>query len=58
MLKLSIPGPSRDPTYYIVDGNTVLLVDNTLFKVCLIRGSGWIVALLYPSYLPCLARMA
>lgn len=34
MLKLSIPGPSRDPTYYIGDGNTVLLVDNTLFKVC------------------------
>ncbi|KAH9936087.1 uncharacterized protein B0H18DRAFT_972097 [Fomitopsis serialis] len=33
MLKLSIPGPSRDPTYYIGDGNTVLLVDNTLFKV-------------------------
>ncbi|KAF9800643.1 hypothetical protein IEO21_10313 [Rhodonia placenta] len=33
MLRLSIPGPSRDPSYYIADGNTVLLVDNTLFKV-------------------------
>ncbi|PCH40289.1 hypothetical protein WOLCODRAFT_136764 [Wolfiporia cocos MD-104 SS10] len=33
MLKLSIPGPSRDPVYYISDGNTVLMVDNTLFKV-------------------------
>lgn len=41
MLKLSIPGPSRDPTYYIGDGNTVLLVDNTLFKV---RGSALSVA--------------
>lgn len=34
MLLLSIPGPSRDPTYYIHDGNSVLLVENTLFKVC------------------------
>ena len=33
ILSLSIPGPSRDPTYYISDGNTVLLVENTLFKV-------------------------
>ena len=33
MLLLSIPGPSRDPTYYIHDGNSVLLVENTLFKV-------------------------
>ncbi|KAH9931675.1 uncharacterized protein BXZ73DRAFT_47214 [Epithele typhae] len=33
MLMLSIPGPSRDPTYYIHDGNSVLLVENTLFKV-------------------------
>ncbi|KAG6333001.1 hypothetical protein ID866_6092 [Astraeus odoratus] len=32
-LQLSIPIPSRDPTYYIPDGNTVLLVENTLFKV-------------------------
>ena len=40
MLKLSIPGPSRDPTYYIGDGNTVLLVDNTLFKVCWCVASG------------------
>jgi len=31
--RLSIPGPSRDPTYYISDGNSVLLVENTLFKV-------------------------
>ncbi|OCH92656.1 hypothetical protein OBBRIDRAFT_791103 [Obba rivulosa] len=31
--QLSIPGPSRDPTYYISDGNSVLLVENTLFKV-------------------------
>ncbi|KAI0076325.1 hypothetical protein K474DRAFT_1598271 [Panus rudis PR-1116 ss-1] len=33
ILSLSIPGPSRDPNYYISDGNTVLLVENTLFKV-------------------------
>ena len=33
MLLLSMPGPSRDPSYYIHDGNTVLLVENTLFKV-------------------------
>ncbi|KAL6302003.1 hypothetical protein BKA93DRAFT_737701 [Sparassis latifolia] len=33
MLQLSIPGPSRDPVYYISDGNSVLLVENTLFKV-------------------------
>ena len=33
MLSLSMPGPSRDPTYYISDGNSVLLVENTLFKV-------------------------
>ena len=33
MLSLSIPGPSRDPVYYIPDGNSVLLVENTLFKV-------------------------
>lgn len=32
-LHLSIPIPSRDSTYYIADGNTVLLVENTLFKV-------------------------
>ena len=35
MLSLSIPGPSRDPTYYIFDGNSVLLVENTLFRVSL-----------------------
>ncbi|KAI0763568.1 hypothetical protein BD413DRAFT_616225 [Trametes elegans] len=36
MLLLSIPGPrlpTRDPTYYINDGNSVLLVENTLFKI-------------------------
>ncbi|KAL4251797.1 hypothetical protein ABKN59_004653 [Abortiporus biennis] len=33
MLSLSIPGPTRDPVYYIHDGNSVLLVENTLFKV-------------------------
>lgn len=33
ILSLSIPGPSRDSTYYISDGNTVLLVENTLFRV-------------------------
>ncbi|KAI0632319.1 hypothetical protein C8Q77DRAFT_1218732 [Trametes polyzona] len=36
MLLLSMPGPrlpTRDPTYYINDGNSVLLVENTLFKV-------------------------
>ncbi|GJE97119.1 hypothetical protein PsYK624_133300 [Phanerochaete sordida] len=33
MLSLSMPGPSRDPTYYISDGNSVLLVENTLFRV-------------------------
>ncbi|KAH8104658.1 hypothetical protein BXZ70DRAFT_888007 [Cristinia sonorae] len=33
ILSLSIPGPSRDPLYYISDGNSVLLVENTLFKV-------------------------
>ncbi|KAJ7143507.1 hypothetical protein C8R43DRAFT_1014442 [Mycena crocata] len=27
------PAPTRDPTYYISDGNTVLQVENTLFKV-------------------------
>lgn len=32
-LQLSIPIPSRDATYYIPDGNTVLLVESTLFKV-------------------------
>ncbi|KAH7925601.1 hypothetical protein BV22DRAFT_1112228 [Leucogyrophana mollusca] len=32
-LQLSIPIPARDPTYYISDGNTVLLVESTLFKV-------------------------
>ncbi|KAF9221488.1 hypothetical protein BS17DRAFT_737146 [Gyrodon lividus] len=32
-LQLSIPIPSRDPSYYYFDGNTVLLVENTLFKV-------------------------
>ncbi|EPQ50974.1 hypothetical protein GLOTRDRAFT_49425 [Gloeophyllum trabeum ATCC 11539] len=31
MLRLSIP--TRDAAYYIPDGNTVLLVENTLFKV-------------------------
>lgn len=30
-LQLSIP--TRDPVYYIPDGNTVLLVDRTLFRV-------------------------
>ncbi|KAI9058248.1 hypothetical protein FKP32DRAFT_1659419 [Trametes sanguinea] len=36
MLLLSMPGPRlpcRDPTYYINDGNTVLFVENILFKV-------------------------
>ena len=33
MLSLSIPGPSRDATYYIPDGNSVLLVENVLFRV-------------------------
>ena len=36
LLGLSISGPRlpyRDPTYYINDGNSVLLVENTLFKV-------------------------
>lgn len=33
LLSLSIPGPRRDSTYYISDGNTVLLVENTLFRV-------------------------
>ncbi|KAI0826848.1 hypothetical protein BC628DRAFT_1338692 [Trametes gibbosa] len=36
MLLLSMPGPrppSRDSAYYINDGNSVLLVENTLFKV-------------------------
>ncbi|KAK7681599.1 hypothetical protein QCA50_015332 [Cerrena zonata] len=33
LLSLSIPGPTRDSTYYISDGNTVLLVENTLFRV-------------------------
>ncbi|KAI0087776.1 hypothetical protein BDY19DRAFT_892283 [Irpex rosettiformis] len=33
ILSLSMPGPSRDPTYYISDGNSVFLVENTLFKV-------------------------
>ncbi|KAF9236486.1 hypothetical protein BU15DRAFT_49906, partial [Melanogaster broomeanus] len=32
-LQLSIPIPSRDTSYYYSDGNTVLLVENTLFKV-------------------------
>lgn len=27
----------RDPTYYIDDGDCVILVGNTLFKVCLTR---------------------
>lgn len=27
-------GLSKDPEYYISDGNTVLQVENTLFKVC------------------------
>ena len=31
MLSLSIP--TRDSEYYISDGNTVLLVENILFKV-------------------------
>ena len=31
MLSLSIP--TRDADYYISDGNTVLLVENILFKV-------------------------
>lgn len=33
ILSLSMPGPTRDPTYYITDGNSVFLVENTLFKV-------------------------
>ncbi|OBZ71214.1 hypothetical protein A0H81_08701 [Grifola frondosa] len=33
MFSLTIAGPSRDPLYYINDGNSVLLVENTLFKV-------------------------
>ncbi|KAF8558324.1 hypothetical protein OG21DRAFT_1433586 [Imleria badia] len=32
-LQLSIPIPTRDSIYYYSDGNTVLLVENTLFKV-------------------------
>jgi hypothetical protein len=32
-LQLSIPIPTRDSAYYYSDGNTVLLVENTLFKV-------------------------
>ena len=32
-LHLSIPIPTRDSMYYYADGNTVLLVENTLFKV-------------------------
>ncbi|KAF7987052.1 hypothetical protein HWV62_187 [Athelia sp. TMB] len=32
-LQLSIPIPARDYDYYISDGNTVLLVESTLFKV-------------------------
>lgn len=36
MLQLSIP--TRDNDYYISDGNTVLLVQNTLFKVSLHPG--------------------
>ena len=35
--QLSIPIPTRDPDYYISDGNTVLLVENTLFKVCILN---------------------
>ncbi|KAF8440827.1 hypothetical protein L210DRAFT_3612106 [Boletus edulis BED1] len=31
--QLSIPIPTRDSLYYYSDGNTVLLVENTLFKV-------------------------
>lgn len=34
-LQLSIPIPTRDPSYYYSDGNTVLLVENILFKVTL-----------------------
>ena len=33
ILALSMPGPTRDQTYYIADGNSVLLVQNTLFRV-------------------------
>ncbi|KAI0755097.1 hypothetical protein C8Q80DRAFT_1093596 [Daedaleopsis nitida] len=33
LLGLSMPGPARDPVYYIHDGNSVLLVEHTLFKV-------------------------
>ena len=33
ILALSMPGPARDPNYYIPDGNSVLLVENTLFRV-------------------------
>ena len=33
MLLLSMPGFTRDPTYYIHDGNSVVLVEKTLFKV-------------------------
>jgi hypothetical protein len=35
MLSLSIP--TRDTEYYISDGNTVLLVENILFKVRLLN---------------------
>lgn len=40
-LQLSIPIPSRDPTFYIPDGNTVLLVENILFKVTLFLDPRW-----------------
>ena len=39
VLSLSMPGPSRDPAYYIPDGNSVLLVENTLFRVGVIGTS-------------------
>ncbi|KAG1879156.1 hypothetical protein F4604DRAFT_1891821 [Suillus subluteus] len=32
-LQLQLSIPHHDPTYYIPDGNTVLLVENTLFRV-------------------------
>lgn len=34
--------PTRDPTYYISDGNTVLQVENTLFKVYLSDSTSWL----------------
>lgn len=36
-LQLQLSIPHHDPTYYIPDGNTVLLVENILFRVRLLR---------------------